>query len=242
MLDLKTNVIKDLISSQPKSNPLIVVITGKAGSGKDTFCEMVMDRLHTRYSKVCRQLTHADALKKLLIHSFGFTAYQVYTQEGKAEFNEEWNMTNREALIKIGTESLRNNFHPDVWIKLLTKEIQNTTDVDFIFITDCRFDNELNNLDNLHPEYDVSYIDIIRSTYVESTLYDLLRIFFKYNQWLYNILHKLRLVSFRYHISELLKPREHAVKVYNIGTLGMLKSSAAVIAHDLIKRLNKEYE
>ena len=52
-------------------------------------------------------------------------------------------MTNREILQRIGTDAMRNGFHPDVWVKIAELNLQRIVDDgDFFIISDIRFENE----------------------------------------------------------------------------------------------------
>jgi len=50
------------------------------------------------------------------------------TQEGKEGMLEDWGMTRRKMLQQLGTESLRNHFHDEVWIKSLFADYKPTYD------------------------------------------------------------------------------------------------------------------
>ena len=70
---------------------------------------------------------------------------------------DEWGMTYRDLLQKLGTEALRNGLHENVWVNALFSDYKantvtvGTSEWDFIeedqfpnwVITDCRFPNEL---------------------------------------------------------------------------------------------------
>lgn len=116
---------------------MLIGITGKARSGKDTLANFIADKHSNVY------LTHwADSLKDMLIGFFGCSYEDVYTGAGKARHNEFWGMTNRELLQTIGTDALRNGFRNDVWIKIMDLKLDKNQDKDIIIIPDTRFNNE----------------------------------------------------------------------------------------------------
>lgn len=122
------------------NNITCIGLTGKMYAGKDTAAYF--------FNKVISQsVTDAFAkpLKEILMNYFGFTKEQLYDPKEKTKFNPEWGMTNREAMQKLGTECIRNNFHKDAWIKIMEKRIQKHIDMkELVIIPDVRFDNEAN--------------------------------------------------------------------------------------------------
>lgn len=114
----------------------LVGLTGLAGCGKDTLAEMISNKGWVR-------VAYADALKDMCIDYLGLSKEDAYTQEGKVKYNEFWGMTNREILQKVGTDAMRNGFHPDVWIKIAQLKIQKLLEEGKkVIVTDARFDNE----------------------------------------------------------------------------------------------------
>lgn len=111
----------------------LVGLTGKAGCGKDTLAAAA------KWSRAA----FADSLKEMCVTFLGLTNDMAYTQEGKAQFNPFWGMTNREILQRVGTEAMRNGFHKDVWVKILEIRIKAMlAEGKRVIVTDCRFDNE----------------------------------------------------------------------------------------------------
>lgn len=219
-----------------KVTPTVIAFSGKAGCGKDTCMEMLKRDLADRGHTV-KLLSHAGALKRLLIHTLGFTGPQVYSQKGKKEVNEMWNMTGREALVRVGTELFRNHFHDNTWVILLNKQIKECG-CEFVIIQDCRFDNEAENI-NAHSGY---IIDIHRDPFYQTKRYKILASIFRNNQWLYHILYKLGLVSFRWHLSELLNPNtkcDDVIVLDNTGSLKTLRNKIKRISKDI--RFHKEF-
>lgn len=116
---------------------MIIGISGKMGSGKDTAGQIIYDYLHPN----C-EITHfADPLKQFCIDYLGLKYEDLYTEQGKKEFNHFWNMTNREILQKVGTDALRNGFDKDIWVKITELKIKTKIKTNIV-IPDVRFDNE----------------------------------------------------------------------------------------------------
>jgi len=126
----------------------LIGISGQLGSGKSAAADYIAT-LFERGSVFNNKEYHikrysfAGAIKQFCISILGLKSEDVYTPEGKARFNEFWGMTNREILQRIGTEAMRNGFHPDVWTKIVEKKIIDETDPRaVIIIDDVRFRNE----------------------------------------------------------------------------------------------------
>lgn len=116
---------------------MIFGISGKMGSGKDTVGKIIYDMLKPN----CKITHFADPLKDLCINYLGLSYDDVYTENGKKQFNDFWKMTNREILQKVGTDAFRNGFDKDVWVKITELNILSKHDCNYI-IPDIRFDNE----------------------------------------------------------------------------------------------------
>lgn len=114
----------------------LIGLVGKAGSGKDTLAD---EMGKNGWEKVA----FADSLKQMCIDYLGLSHDDAYTQDGKMRFNEMWGMTNRSILQKVGTDAMRNGFDKDVWVKILQIRIRKMlAEGRKVVITDCRFDNE----------------------------------------------------------------------------------------------------
>ena len=122
-----------------------VGFTGKMMSGKDTCAEYLTNHIlkWKGHNYIVTRLAFADSLKDFCMRYLGLTKHQCYDQEGKQEYNEFWGMTNREILQRVGTEAMRNGFHPDVWAKITELKIKKCVDEGkFFIVTDIRFPNE----------------------------------------------------------------------------------------------------
>lgn len=113
---------------------MILGISGKAGSGKDTIANII------KYSHPEYNIIHfADGIKSTVADLCGLNWYDVNTQTGKKEF-VSWldNITVRELLQKFGT-AIRKEVHPDFWVRVTMQDIQG---IDNVIIPDVRFPNE----------------------------------------------------------------------------------------------------
>lgn len=115
---------------------LLLGITGKAGSGKDT----VADYLKANYN--FRSVAFAGPLKNGVKAMFNLTdkdldhplKEQVIPYIGKSP---------RQLMQLLGTEYGRNLVHEDLWLLLAANQIKKHRDDGYnVVLTDCRFDNE----------------------------------------------------------------------------------------------------
>ena len=118
---------------------MIIGINGKIGSGKDTVGRIIqylmLDENTTKYfvqdwiNKEHYLLdTHsnweikkfAGKLKQIASILTGATLEQLEDQDfKKLEMGPEWGITYRELLQKLGTETMRNGLHENVWVNAL---------------------------------------------------------------------------------------------------------------------------
>lgn len=110
---------------------MIIGITGKARSGKDT----IADVLVKNYGFV--KINYADHLKKCTSLLFNFNNDQMYNKE-KDIIDVRYNKTPRELLQWFGTDVMRKQFDNDFWIN----HVENQFDNKLLVISDVRFQNE----------------------------------------------------------------------------------------------------
>lgn len=133
----------------------VIGISGKAGSGKDTVYKLIKSQLNEKGYNVT-QLSFASKLKDTCSLLFGFDRNKL---DHDFEYKESMtlpdgsvdpacgllNMSRRTIMQRLGTEAIRQNFHPDTWVITLKLAILNGEydEYDYGFITDCRFINEI---------------------------------------------------------------------------------------------------
>lgn len=131
---------------------MIIGISGKAGSGKDTAAKMLEvlyanpdisyeDFANRRYKNFADiQIVHfADTLKETAQVLFRISEWETNTQEGKKTTINWIGKTVRELLQGIG-QGLRDAIDPNLWVKIL---FANTKDWSNYIIADVRYPNEL---------------------------------------------------------------------------------------------------
>ena len=131
---------------------MIIGISGKAGSGKDTAAKMLEvlyanpdisyeDFANKRYKDFADiQIVHfADSLKETAQVLFRIGEWETNTQEGKKTTINWIGKTVRELLQGIG-QGLRDAIDPNLWVKIL---FANTEDWSNYIIADVRYPNEV---------------------------------------------------------------------------------------------------
>lgn len=127
-----------------------VGLCGFIGSGKNT----VADILKTNHG--FEIFSYADSLKDAVSNIFGWPRHLL---EGNTEISRTFrettdfwwsrrldikDLTPRWVLQNIGTDCLRQHFHPDIWIASLDRKIHVAGGR--AVVTDCRFENEIINI------------------------------------------------------------------------------------------------
>ena len=131
---------------------MIIGISGKAGSGKDTAAKMLEvlyanpdisyeDFSNKKYNKFAdiQTMHFADILKETVQVLFGIGEWETSTQEGKKTTISWIGKTVRELLQEVG-QGLRDAVDPDLWVKAL---FVNTEECTNFIVADVRYPNEL---------------------------------------------------------------------------------------------------
>lgn len=125
---------------------MIIGLCGEQGSGKNTIGNILVERYGFH------QMAFADALKDIVAIMFGWKRELLEgdTEESRIwreEVDEWWSsrlgivkFTPRTALQMVGTNAMRDGFHPDIWIALIERRLSEYKNV---VITDVRFSNEM---------------------------------------------------------------------------------------------------
>ena len=138
---------------------MIILLTGKAGSGKDT----VADYLVANYG--FKKAFFADTLKKAVKEVFGLTDLQAYDREEREKVIPYWGYSPRQMFQLIGTEVFRNHFDKDIWVKSLRYKVLQDLNSNWV-ISDSRFPNELNAFDGIGSQgREAIVIKVVRDGY-----------------------------------------------------------------------------
>lgn len=136
---LKDSPIKEELSFSGK-NDYLIGISGKKGSGKDTFFSL-LNKIASQRGVNFENRKFADALKQICSILSGKSIEYFTDRELYGEKIKSFNMTSRELMQKLGTEVLRDNFDSDIWVKTLFNQYRRNSNW---VITDVRFPNEAN--------------------------------------------------------------------------------------------------
>lgn len=119
----------------------VIGVCGLARSGKDTIynlCNPVISSM----GKSCKRLAFADELKQesdeFLIKNIGISAFTEDSREKELI---------RPFLVTYGTH-LRRRLNKECWIEKVDEKLKETKE-DFVFITDVRYENEIEWVHNL---------------------------------------------------------------------------------------------
>lgn len=127
---------------------MIIGLLGFINSGKGTVASQLVDQYG------CRPDSFASSLKDACAVMFDWPREML---EGDTKESREWreivdpwwseklsmpNFSPRLALQVIGTDALRNNFHPDLWFVTVQNRIRKNPDK-HVVISDVRFPNEI---------------------------------------------------------------------------------------------------
>lgn len=105
----------------------VINISGKAGSGKDTFADMIQKKLEEQGKTVMR-INYADYLKYLCTKLFAWDGQK--DEKG------------RSLLQKVGTDIVRAQ-HSDFWVENVYQlAVLFNNFYDYVICADCRFPNE----------------------------------------------------------------------------------------------------
>lgn len=131
----------------------IIGISGKIGSGKDTFAELFAEQLVGKVERHAladnlRLITEiVSGVRMTTTHEINKPFCNVirnYTQSQKNIVIKQFNKTIGETLQLIGTDLFRNNYDSDIWVKSFFNEQLNEklNNGKIIIVPDVRFINE----------------------------------------------------------------------------------------------------
>lgn len=121
--------------------PLIIGLSGPAGSGKDEAAAIFLAELENACLHA-DQMALADPIKEICDTLFMMSPDDMNTFEGKEKPCEMYpDRTNREMLQKVGTECFRDVISETIWIDILLKRAE-YFGYDVVVISDIRFENE----------------------------------------------------------------------------------------------------
>lgn len=136
------------------NSPILIGITGKAGSGKDSLANMLDTTFYNmRPLKQSSIKSFAKPLKTVAASLFNIPDHYFISRGLKeTSLPEHNNLSPRQILQKLGT-SIRNEFGPNIFIKIMKSRIESPSRNSITIISDVRYQNE--------AEFILSYPDAI---------------------------------------------------------------------------------
>jgi hypothetical protein len=144
---------------------LIILISGHAGSGKDTLADLFLPTGFKKYAM-------ADSVKSFSSERHGFPFSLTQTQEGKATFvkstftNKE--VTVRQLLIDDSLEMKITSRDPAFWARKVAKKLSEEQP-EYVIISDWRYVEELNHLKTIFPDATLKKIRVVRNGVIISS-------------------------------------------------------------------------
>lgn len=118
----------------------LIGVSGKKGSGKDTFYILFNELLFKhKINKKYENKKFADALKQVCSIIANIPIEYFYNRKYYDDVISPWNLTIREFMQKLGTDVIRNNFNQHTWLYSLFLQYNDNSNW---IITDVRFKNE----------------------------------------------------------------------------------------------------
>lgn len=147
------NKENDLKSSQLSKRIRLIGISGKIGSGKDTFAELLAEQLEGKVERHAladklRLITEiVSGIKMSTTHKINkpfCNEIRNYTQDQKNIVIKQFNKTIGETLQLVGTDLFRDNYDTDIWVKSFFNEelYEKLNNGKIIVVPDVRFVNE----------------------------------------------------------------------------------------------------
>ena len=131
----------------------IIGVSGKIGSGKDTFAELLAEQLvgkverHALADKLRLITEIVSGVRMITTHEINkpfCNEIRNYTQDQKNIVIKQFNKTIGETLQLVGTDLFRDNYDTDIWVKsFFTEELEEKLSKGkIIVVPDVRFVNE----------------------------------------------------------------------------------------------------
>lgn len=119
---------------------IIIGITGKAGSGKDTLSDYLVNQGFIK-------LSFGSAVKDIVSIVTGWSRDFVEGTNEERHLREtlkhpDYNKTCRELMQFIGTDLFRKQLSDNIWVNIIKNKIESDKINNKFVITDVRFDNE----------------------------------------------------------------------------------------------------
>jgi hypothetical protein len=135
---------------------MLVGICGKAGAGKDTIGDYLVEKHDFK------KIALADPIKRLVKDVFALDDHTVYDRIAREQELERWSgWSVRKLLQFVGTELFREQIDDAIWVKSLWYKIQDDKENNYV-VVDLRFPNELQYFKDNAEEGEFMAIKVVR--------------------------------------------------------------------------------
>jgi hypothetical protein len=152
--------VESIQMSHLRENVLVVMLAGRKGAGKDEAAQYIL-RKYAHLHPI--KLAYADCLKDVafdLIQSFYGTDLPIIRSDFDDPVKKEapipgytfhgQPLTIRRVLQVVGTDILRHHLGANIWLHSVYQKIRHAAKyTDLIIISDCRFENEITEMESL---------------------------------------------------------------------------------------------
>lgn len=142
----------------------IVLLTAKARCGKDTAAKVFVDAGYTQFS-------FADPIRKFIMDVCGFKDLEELDLKKMIPQEVLDGKTPRYAMQTLGTEWGRESINEKIWTSAVREKITRSG-AEKIVVSDCRFDNEYEDMLEFFPSSKLRLIEIIRPKHADSLTTD----------------------------------------------------------------------
>jgi len=142
---------------------VVILISGKAGCGKDTTAELIVKQLEAK-EKGVKQLSFAEPMKRIIATTMGIlpSTLDTYKNDTRTYGLVNTRGSNfgvrtdyRRILQRFGTEAMKSEFGKHVWTDLVWDKIRYSKLANIFVVPDWRFKEELYRLeDKVHQMND----------------------------------------------------------------------------------------
>lgn len=155
---------------------MIIALVGKAGHGKDTVADMIIEEYSKHHtvvdsaSKLSRKEGYrpfekrrfAEGVKTICSIITGYPRDMFYNRGYYSAKVSALDITVRELMQKVG-DGLRNTVHPDIWVQSALSKVGKNSNILFV---DTRYPNEIEGIRKVGGKI----IHIVRPDYVDPSL------------------------------------------------------------------------
>lgn len=160
-LGVDADCCKNCTCSDERQESVVIGMIGRAGSGKDTVADYLVQKYG--YTKIA----FADPLKKAVQIMFDIDDDHMYDRELREVELPDWKpWSTRKLLQFVGTELMRNQVDEDIWMK---NAVSRAKKLQKAVISDARFPNEVDGVREMLADHaKVVFIRVSRPGHLDA--------------------------------------------------------------------------